>query len=699
MRYQSPAIKFNVAEPSKIGNLAERLKASDRRVLGEHILELVRLDEQSMGEWQGNARAYLDNFRDGKNKDEPQNREQKGSNEPAFAPGTGLTTSAVIQFTARATKAILSEPDLAHASEPGAEPLAAWLSTQLRSVDKAWVTDTDPLIMHMAVTGLSWRKRWYDEHAKEFRSTFLTVDEVIINRGAKSIDRVPRITHKFEKYPYEIERSIALGHWVDYNPDFNTEDPQELKLFYEVDMWVDMDGDGIDEPWIVTVADDNVPEVIKMLPRWSEKTVIVNNDDIAFNPFVRYYAYKMIPDPDGGFFPFGFGWLLDQPESSANRMLASIDDVAKSNAENGGVYASSGMGLTEHIELKSNRVTAIPTDGRPISEVFSAFPQKQVTPAMFQTLDKLITLGDRLAGTLNMLENAPASMSATLARGIIDSGSEVSGAVFRRIIFAVTSELRSFGMMAWAYDALPPEIGQRSVGYVAVSADPNMVTEMHRAAMASLYQSMLQMPLIFNVREVALRFLQTMRLPDPEKLIAPPLPPPVPPPPISLADAADLQLQFEKERTSRQRANTEAAVKLSEILVNLSKVEQDAAGIQQREQQMKQLQKIIEGLQNDREVSKPAISGSTETGEPGGSGGVAQPPRDASIPQRPAMPSGAFSGGHMGRPLSPARPAPARPGPIVPPIAPPAGTAPWIAPQFPASPDQQILGDQQNVPL
>ncbi len=654
MKFASPGLTFNIDAPETIGNLAEKLDESQRRLLADHVIELVNIDKSSMNDWLGKAQGYLDDIDSDTNKSAPSNQEQKGSNEDS-PPSTELTLSAVIQFTARITQAVLSEPDLAKASEPGGEAIASWVSSQLRTVDQDWVTDTDPLILHMAVTGLGWRKRWFDQHDGQFRSTWLPADQVIINANAKTLDRTPRITHDIEKYPYEIQRSIELGHWVDYEPRFDEIDPQELQKFYEVDMWIDMDDDGYDEPWTVTVAREDMPTAVKITPRWSKKTVVNTDDLLLFRPYHRYYAYKMIPDPKGSFFPHGFGWLLDRLENSANRMLASIEDTAQSAAENGGVTSTGGVGMPDSIELKGNRLIAINTDGRPITDVVSFLPAKQVSPGMFQSLDKMLTLGDRLAGTLNLLENAPASMTATLAKGILDSGAQVQGAVHRRIVGAITEEMRAFTAMADATDHLPEGIDGKAP--VEVTADPAMATEMHRSAVAQVYLEMLQFPLIFNPHVAGLRFAQTLRLPDPEKLIAPPMPAPMP----TNMEKIEMMIEVEKEKTNRMKANATAMLQAAQAIKALMEAGQGAFNMDLLKIQLSTLEKTMEGLTSD--------TGNIGSGNAGMAGAPVNPP-----PQiMSAQPSGPNS---IGNPVAaPGGPGTAGAGSGLPMAVPPVGLA------------------------
>lgn len=558
-------LQLNLKAPETFGNVAEKLSADDRRILASDLIELIGIDETSMNNWLTGAKRYLDEIEQ-EGEQTPQDREQAGADEDE-PPSTELTLSAVVQFAARATDALLGEPDLAKASETGAEPLASWVSSQLRTKDMNWTLDTDPLTVHMAVTGLAWRKRDFDEEDEVFHSYFRPSTHVIINANVKSVERAPRVTDDFEKYPYEIQRSIERGKWVDYEPRFDERDPQASKRFYECDCWLDLDGDDYVEPWTVTISRDDTPEVVRIRPRWSRKTVTDNEKALYFNPVIRFYPYRFLPNPSGKFLPMGFGKILDRVQNSADMLLASIVDTAQSESENGGVFTGEGLGIPDKVELKNNRATKIPTDGRPVAEIWSQFPTKSVSSGSVAILEKLLTLGDRVAGTLNLLENAPASMTATMAKGIIDTGTQVQSAVHRRMCASMTEELRMFVAMADAYDQLPDEVKGSQKDGIAVTADPQLATEMHRTAMGGLYMEMIGQAaegVPWNVQELQMRFARVMRLPSPEKLLKPAAP----------AEATPWEkmqgvLGLQKNSNERIKTIGDVALKLTQSLKNM----------------------------------------------------------------------------------------------------------------------------------
>jgi len=635
-----PKFKLDLKDPENFGNLAEDMDQAARRTFASDLIELIGIDETSMGDWLGEAEGYLTKA-EKKGDVHPQDREQDGADDEAN-PATEMMLSAVIQFAARATGALLGEPDLAMASEPGGEGLASWVSSQIRTKDKNWMLDTDPLIVHMAVTGLAWRMRDFDDDEKVFHTRYIPScgdNKVIINANVRSAERAPRITWEFERYPYEIERSISRKKWVDYEPVYEEADPQAPKKFYECDAWLDLDDDGLDEPWSVTISRDDHAEVVRIRPRWSKKTVIDNDNELYFNPIHRFYPYWMLPSAKGGFLPMGFGKLLDRIENSADSLLGSITDTAKSEAENGGILAGGGYGMPDKIELKGNRVTTINTDGAPLSNRWSPFPVKSVSQGSVETLTQLMTFGDRLAGTLNLMENAPASMTATMAKGIIDSGTQVQSAVHRRLVSLLTQELRSFVAMADAYDQLPDGISASDGGGVAVTADPQLATEMQRSALGGLYLQMIELGSkapTFNVQEAALRFGKVMRLPDPEKLVAQPQQPQATPDEKMKGALGLLKHQNEQMKTKAQ-----VAVQLTQALKNM--VEASGGMLDNRAAllQMAQLENAVQQLMQDTGNADSGMAGQSGNQDPAG---ATAPPSGGDSPDLSGGAAGGLGG-------------------------------------------------------
>jgi len=616
-------------KPQTFGNVAALVSEDRRRMFATDLIELVRIDETSMSGFTRDAERFLDRMTR-EAAEETRTQESRGTGEEA-PPSTEMTLTACVQFVARAVDALLGEPDLIKASEddPAAADLAKWISSQFRTTDRNWVPDTDPLIAHMGATGLAWRKRDFDDIDKAFHSTWIPScgrNRVIINAKVRSASRAPRITHEFQKYPYEIQRAIERKHWIDYDPRFDdASDPQAEKNFFEMDAWVDLDGDGIEEPWTFTISADDTPDIVRIRPRWSGKTLVDTKDELTFKQIIRFYPYMMLPDPNGGFFPLGFGKLLERVESSADTILGNIVDTTKTESQNGGIYAGGGpggIGMPKQIEVANDRINVLNTDGAPLGDRLQMLQTKTVSQGSVAVLEKIMALGDRLAGTLNLLENAPSSMTATMAKGIIDTGSKLSSATHRRACTAITEEAKEFAAMADAYGALPDNLQASSANGIAVTADPALATEMQRAAQGSMYFEMAKEPIVFNAQECALRFAQTMRFPNPEKLVAQPQPPQLTP-----DEKAKTIIGLMKHRNDSIKANADVAVKMSQSLLNLAQAGGALQDMRMVQLQMAQLEQIVQQMAQDSNSASNFLDGLSQQPDGSGASQLGAPPQ------------------------------------------------------------------------
>ena len=100
-----PTLKLDLKNPEAFGNVAEKLREDERRMLAEDLIELIRVDETSMAEWLGEAKGYLDEVEAGSSQQSTANEEQRSAGEQD-PPSTEMTLAATIQFAARATGAL-----------------------------------------------------------------------------------------------------------------------------------------------------------------------------------------------------------------------------------------------------------------------------------------------------------------------------------------------------------------------------------------------------------------------------------------------------------------------------------------------------------------------------------------------------------------------------------------------------------------
>jgi hypothetical protein len=131
------------------------------------------------------------------------------------------------------------------------------------------------------------------------------------------------------------------------------------------------------------------------------------HERIVFNPIRRFYPYRFLPDPKGRVLPHGVRQAAGPYGRHGRPIAGAIVDTAKSESENGGVLAGGGFGLPDKIEMKGNRVTTVNTDGAPLADMFAVPGESRFRRAPCAVLEKVMTLGDRLAGTLELAGERP----------------------------------------------------------------------------------------------------------------------------------------------------------------------------------------------------------------------------------------------------------------------------------------------------
>lgn len=534
--YDTPKLTFNVLKPED-KNYADGLQfdPAERQRFGEWLCGLIAVDEGSMRQWLNRAKADIKRLEEDRDATPEDTTASDGT--PGNNVGSDVVLGAVMQFHARFVDSFLSEPDFVKAAVEGAEKLAEWVSMQLRVVDTGWASETDRMAPHVALTGMGWRKRWVDRRRGLFESCFLPVTDVIINASAPSVERAPRITHCMEKYPHEIYPLVKRKDWCDYTEreKESDDDPHAPVGFLECHTWLDMDKDGYDEPWTVTIHEAS-KEVVALYPRWSASGVIESSNEdgkrqrrgnrsYTFRAHQHFSAYTLLPSISGRFHGRGYGWLLRRLEASADGLLQGAVDIVKAGAEDGGIVGDMGGGMPTSIMLKKDRLTSVPVDGQGLAANTVMFPAKQLPPSVPQMVDALVGYGDKLAGTTAALSGSdtPANMPATTAVAIVQQGARVHSALHRRQWECMTLEIRNFVDLAKQMEMLPQELmGVPTEGLVC-TADQQLSTEMGRNMMASYYASIATDPYT-NPVEVRIRTHKLMRVPNPEKLMQQPPP-------------------------------------------------------------------------------------------------------------------------------------------------------------------------------
>jgi chaperonin GroES len=561
-------------------NLADYLSDSVLSGIGQKVQRDVEIDQESRSEWLVRYRKWLDmamQVREVKNFPWP-----KASN--VKFP---LLTVASIQFQARAYPAIVDGSNLVKGRVLGPDPdgakrkradrIGAHMTWQMLYRMPDWEEETDRLLLQLPITGCVFRKAYYDSIVNTNCAEMVSGEDFIINYWATSLERAPRYTHRLRFYPHEVREKIAAGLWREVPMQAEVEDSNDddAKIeFYEQHRYIDLDGDGYPEPFIVTATKDGA--VARIVPCFGADDVRVLSggkvikatelqgqkpEKIVQIERRQYFTkYSFIPAPDGSFYDIGFGWLLEDISEPVNTAINQMLDAATLQNAGGGFLGSGinirggampfAIGQWRRVEVVNNA---------PLRDNIFHLDHPGPSPVLFQLLGMLIEAAKDITSVQDVMTGeGTTNQPATTTLALIEQGHKVMTGIFKRIHRAFGKELRVLFALNRDYldeeeyfqlndDAQSQRIeredyNDKDLDVVPVS-DPGLVTDMQKMARSEAeWQSFNGDPLVNQV-ELRRRRMEVLGTTDPDTMLK--VPAPAPDPKVLLGAAQEARAKEE----------------------------------------------------------------------------------------------------------------------------------------------------------
>lgn len=474
-----------------------------------------------------------------------------------------LLTTAALQFNARAYPAIVPPDRVVKCKVRGrdeqglkaarADRVSEFMSDQLLNDMPEWEEDTDRILIMLPIVGSVFRKFWYDPGLKRNRSRLVTAQDFVVNFRASSLEATPRFTEKLRLYPYEIEERIRDGRFLEFEyRNSGADDEQKTEnsgegashddddgpqLFLEQHRLLDLDEDGYPEPYIVTVHKET-QKVVRIVANYSQDTVTLAPDGRigAIRRQDYFVHYQFMPNPEGGFYALGFGWLLSSTNETINSTLNQLLDAGHMANMQGGLI-SSVLGVKEKsIKIERGEWRVLNTSV-PLNQAVLPMTYKEPSGVLFNLLGLMIDMGKEVAAVKDVLtgEGQGKNASPTTTLALIEQGLQVFTSIYKRIHrtlkleFGICGRLNSTNVSPEEYatffddpNANPQaDFNAADMDILPVS-DPQSVTKMQKLAKAQMIMDVGGQDPLFNPIEVRKRFLEAADVEDVEKLLVPP---------------------------------------------------------------------------------------------------------------------------------------------------------------------------------
>jgi chaperonin GroES len=588
-----------------ITNIADKQKSDVISDLTTKVIEGYKLDLDSRKDWEALNTQIIDLAK-------LLVKKKTYAGEVVANVKYPLIINACIQFAARAYPEIVKGNDVVKGKVIGNDPdnlkferaqrISKFMSFQILNEMLDWEEGVDQLLFTLPAIGCAFKKSYFNSIDRQNVSEMVFADDLVVNYFATSLEKAPRITHRIYLYQNEIVERINSGLFTKFaiaelgqatSDKTSNTDEETPHLFLEQHRWYDLDGDGYQEPYIVTVHYET-QKLVRISPRFATDGVIRNDNDaiIKINPEHYFTRYIFMPSIDGGFYGMGFGSLLMSTNSAINTIINQLLDAGTlSNRQSGFLGRGLKLGRGKSIQLKSGEWKSVEVTGDDLKKNVFPMPTRQPSTTLFQLLGLLITAGKELASMTEILAgNSPgANVPAESVLALIEQGLQVYSAIHKRLYrshykeFSKIRRLNALYLDQMTYSTvlddpqanIQADFATRDFDVVPV-ADPNNTTMLQRLMKAKAMLELRGQGL--NDQEIIRRYLLSMDINDIEGLF----------PKENQSDPVK-ELSMQKIQSELDELNAKIEKLKSEAALNYARIESEYSG----------QNKTIAGIQND----------------------------------------------------------------------------------------------------
>jgi hypothetical protein len=547
-------------------NIATKLDEDELKKIGETITSDFESDIASRSDWLAKHTHWKQLYNQ---QDLPLNRPWDNSSDE----GIPIMTEACNSFQARAYKAFFPTRKFLDCipigrtdeqTEKRCEKIAQHMSFQLGVINKNYKRDKNAMFLATALNGSDFTKTYYNPIIKQSVVERVRAVDLVVpyQVGPVQIDDVPRKTHIIRKTLNEIKilhqtkyfSEVCVKWEMDSEDEYQESendfqgmrpsgsDSLEYGKILEQHCLLDLDGDGIKEPYIVW-ADAQSKKILRIQIRYE---VDAQGQPLKDKRPIEYFEhYKFLENPDG-FYGLGIGHLIGKLNSACNKMLRqAIDSAELANEASGFVDEKADIKGGE-LEMQKGKFIKISSFGDRIGDAFFQlqFPGPNAgMVTLMQGLESyarsLSSVTDAVTGDVEKVYQ-PVTITTMLEQSL-----QMPTSVMEQMAVSFQGELEKLYILNRKYleqesyfvdNRQTTEINREDYAAdlrVIPIFDPRNITKQQKIAKAqTLYQFALQNPIMAqdqkSLYEVSKKMLEAMDIEDIQDILPEPSAPPEP---------------------------------------------------------------------------------------------------------------------------------------------------------------------------
>jgi hypothetical protein len=534
-------------------NLAEDMPETDLNRLATRYVELVEKDKEARKK---RDEQYAEGLRrTGLGDDAPGGAQFEGASKVVHP----MLTEACIDFAARAMKEIFPPggPAKDNVIDPPTPEKIDKASRKTRLLNWQMTVqcqdvraELEQLMTQVPLGGTQYLKLGWDSARNRPTFLFVPIDDMFLPFAATNFYTSDRKTHREYLTQVTYEERVKSGMYRDVDLAPMSMDPDQsasgkandriegreqssynedgLREIYEISTIADIEDDG-NAPYLITI-DKATNRVLSIYRNWEE-------DDESREPLTWFIEFPFIPWR--GVYAIGFPHIIGGLSGAATGALRALLDAAHiSNSQT--MLKLKGTVSGQSIKVQPGETVEVEggINVDDIRKLAMPMPYNPPNATLFSLLGFLIDAGRGvISASLDDVAdgNPNAPVGTTLAK--IEQGAVVYSAIHARLHDAMARMLRTLERLNGLY--LDDEMLERDAGEVIASrndfdgvldvvpvSDPNIFSEAQRyAQVQAITQRAAALPQLYNARKVEERLLDTLKIPNPDELLNPPVEP------------------------------------------------------------------------------------------------------------------------------------------------------------------------------
>lgn len=475
-------------------NIADKVDEETLTALGERIRRDFDQDHESMKDWIEGVEEGFDLMKTEFNTKSTPWDGASNYKDPMLAQASvafGDKASLELLRSRNLVKADIIGKDPAGEKKELADRITEAMNHQVNYQMKEWRPDQKRLLYTLPSVGAMFKKMVFNALEGKVESHTIQYPDFAVNQATTSMNKARSFTqiHAFDKNEV-IERQRG-GLWLedidiyseDSDGDEGSNEAEETltasenpERFLEQQCFCDLDDDGYQEPYVVTIH-EQTQTIVRIVARYDEQSLMVRTPQgrilnlvkaikeqqfqlvsqggelpeqadlkdfelIRIEPLQQIVKYGFIPAEDGTFLDKGYSHLLGAIVQAVNTNTNQITDAGTLRNTGGGLLAKGFRKKMGPAKLKIGQYLSTDIPAKDLHSGILPNPSPEPSVVLLEMLKRLEAKGNAFSAVVDASGQIQANTAPTTALAIINESLISTSALLGRIIDSESQEFQ-----------------------------------------------------------------------------------------------------------------------------------------------------------------------------------------------------------------------------------------------------------------